>query len=130
MTQTSRHEKTVNSDTLTKNYVLVGLVSGVIAALVTLVGQSLMAPPPLKVATVDVTGLVSGEIARLQASGMDSAKAEAYAHVWGPLLDKSVQDIAAEYGVVLLVSPSVVAGAPDLTAELKERLDRNVKAFQ
>ncbi|MEX0709107.1 MAG: TrbI F-type domain-containing protein [Woeseia sp.] len=109
---------------------LAGLTGGVIAALSTLLGQSLMAPAPLKVATVDVTGLVTGEIARLQETGMDAAKAEAYAHVWGPLLDKAVQDIADEYGVVLLVSPSVVAGAPDLTAVLKERLDRDVAAFQ
>jgi len=113
-----------------KMLLLVGLISGTVAALSTLLVQSWLAPAPLKVASVDVTGLVTSEIARLQATGMDSAKAAAYAHVWGPLLDKSVQDIAAEYSVVLLVSPSVVAGAPDLTAVLKERLDREVEAFQ
>jgi hypothetical protein len=127
-------QSTPGSSTVTvagiKSTALVGIVSGVIAALATLAGQSSLAPPPLKLATVDVTGLVTGEITRLQQTGMDSAKAEAYAHVWGPLLDKSVQDIAEEYGVVLLVSPSVVAGAPDLTDVLKERLDREVEAFQ
>ena len=41
-----------------------------------------------------------------------------------------MQDIAEQYGVVLLVSPSVVAGAPDLTDVLKERLDREAEAFQ
>lgn len=111
-------------------YLLVGLLSGVIAALASLVGQSLLAPPPLKLATVDVAGLVAGEIARLQETGMDANKAEAYAQLWGPLLNKSVQAMAEDYGVVLLVSPSVVAGAPDLTAVLKERLDREVNAFQ
>lgn len=130
MTQATTRETTASSGLGLKVLLPVGLVSGVVAALVLLVGQSLLAPPPLKVATVDVTGLVSAEITRLQETGMDPAKAEAYAHVWGPLLDKSVQDMAKDYGVVLLVSPSVVAGAPDLTAELKERLDRNVKAFQ
>jgi hypothetical protein len=45
-------------------------------------------------------------------------------------LQSTAQAIAEEHGVVLLVSPSVVAGAPDLTADLKERLDREVQAFQ
>ena len=130
MTSPSGNERALSSGTGAKLMLLVGLISAVIAALSTLLFQSVLTPAPLKVATVDVTGLVTSEISRLQATGMDSAKAEAYAHVWGPLLDKSVQDIADEYGVVLLVSPSVVAGAPDLTAVLKERLDREVKAFQ
>ena len=130
MTGLSTKERAPSTGVGIKMMLLVGLISGVIAALSTLLVQSLVAPAPLKVASVDVTGLVTSEISRLQATGMDSAKAEAYAHVWGPLLDRSVQDIADEYGVVLLVSPSVVAGAPDLTAVLKERLDREVKAFQ
>lgn len=110
--------------------VIVGVLAGVIGALVALIGESRLSPPPLSVATVDVRGLVAEEIERLQASGMDPAKAEAYATLWGPLLDKSVQTIADDFGVVLLVSPSVVAGAPDLTPVLKERLDNEVKAFQ
>jgi hypothetical protein len=130
MTGSSSNTRAPSTDVGIKMMLLVGLISGVVAALSTLLVQSLLAPTPLKVATVDVTGLVTSEIARLQETGMDSAKAEAYAHVWGPLLDRSVQDIADEYGVVLLVSPSVVAGAPDLTAVLKERLDREVEAFQ
>lgn len=130
MTGLSTKERAPSTGAGIKMLLLVGLFSGVIAALSTLLVQSLLAPTPLKIATVDVTGLVTSEISRLQEAGMDSAKAEAYAHVWGPLLDRSVRDIAHEYGVVLLVSPSVVAGAPDLTAVLKERLDREVEAFQ
>ena len=130
MTALPTKERAPSTGVGIKMMLLVGLISGVIAALSTLLVQSLLAPAPLKVATVDVTGLVTSEISRLQEAGMDSAKAEAYAHVWGPLLDRSVQDIADEYSVVLLVSPSVVAGAPDLTAVLKERLDREVEAFQ
>ena len=130
MTGSTTKERAPSTGVGIKMMLLVGLISGVVAALSTLLVQSLLTPAPLKVATVDVTGLVTSEISRLQEAGMDSAKAEAYAHVWGPLLDKSVQEIADEYGVVLLVSPSVVAGAPDLTAVLKERLDREVAAFQ
>lgn len=113
-----------------RGYVIVGMVSGLVAGLATLTVQSALTPPPLKVATVDVSGIVVGEIERMQQGGMDAAKAEAYAHVWGPLLDKSVQDLADEYGVVLLASPAVAAGAPDLTEVLKERLDHEVKTFQ
>lgn len=109
---------------------LVGLLSGAIAALATVACLSLLTPPRLKLATIDVTGLVAGEVARLQESGMERAKAEAYAELWGPLLEQSVQDIADEYGVVLLVNASVVAGAPDMTAVLKARLDHEVARFQ
>lgn len=109
---------------------LVGLVSGAIAALATVACLSLLTPPRLKLATIDVTGLVASEVARLQESGMEAAKAEAYAELWGPLLERSVQDIADEYGVVLLVDASVVAGAPDMTAVLKARLDHEVARFQ
>ena len=130
MTGSSTKERAPSTGVGIRMMLLVGLISGVVAALSTLLVQSMLTPAPLKVATVDVTGLVTSEISRLQETGMDSAKAEAYAHVWGPLLDRSVQDIADEYRVVLLVSPSVVAGAPDLTAVLKERLDREVEAFQ
>jgi len=112
-----------------RSHCLVGIVSGAIAALTVLAGQSLLAPPPLRVATVDINSLVLGEIERLQQSGMDPARAEAYAQLWGPLLDKSVRGIADEYGVVLLASPAVAAGAPDLTDVLKERLDRDLDAF-
>lgn len=113
-----------------QSHLLVGIVSGAVAALTALVGQSLLAPPPLRVATVDINSLVQSEIERLQQSGMEPAKAQAYAHLWGPLLDKSVQAIANDHGVVLLAAPAVAAGAPDLTSVLKERLDGDLDAFQ
>lgn len=109
---------------------LVGLASGIMATLATLTLQALVAPPALKLATVDVAGLVTAEVARLKASGMEPAKAEAYAELWGPLLEASLKDIAAEQAVVLLVSPSVVAGAPDLTGLLQERMRHEIARFQ
>ena len=112
-----------------RSHALVGLAGGAVAALTVLAGQSLLAPPPLRVATVDIQSLVLGEIEQLRQRGLDPAKAEAYAQLWGPLLDKSVQAIADDYGVVLLASPAVAAGAPDLTDVLKERLDRDLDAY-
>jgi hypothetical protein len=109
---------------------MVGCISAAIGALVALACQQWLAPPRLKLASVDVTAVVAAEVTRLKDSGMERARAEAYAQLWGPLLQNTAQAIAEEYGVVLLVSPSVVAGAPDLTADLKERLDREVQAFQ
>lgn len=109
---------------------LVGFASGVMATLATLALQTLLAPPTLRLGTVDVDGLVSAEVARLRASGMEPAKAEAYAERWGPLLDRSLKDLAEEEAVVLLVSPSVVAGAPDLTGVLRERLQHEIARFE
>lgn len=109
---------------------LVGLASGIMATLATLTLQALVAPPALKLATVDVAGLVTAEVVRLKASGMEPAKAEAYAELWGPLLEASLKDIAAEQAVVLLASPSVVAGAPDLTGLLQERMRHEIARFQ
>lgn len=109
---------------------LVGFASGVMATLATLALQTLLAPPTLRLGTVDVDGLVSAEVARLRASGMELAKAEAYAERWGPLLDRSLKDLAEEEAVVLLVSPSVVAGAPDLTGVLRERLQHEIARLE
>jgi hypothetical protein len=109
---------------------LVGLVSGLMATLATLTAQAFAAPPALKLATVDVAGLVAAEVARLKDAGMEPAKAEAYAALWGPLLDQALRDVAEEEALVLLVSPSVVAGAPDLTGVLRERLQHDVARFQ
>ena len=128
MNRASR-QRAVTARSGLRSHALVGLVSGAVAALTVLAGQSLLAPSPQRVATVDIQSLVLGEIERLQQSGMDPARAEAYAQLWGPLLDKSVQGIADDYGVVLLASPAVAAGAPDLTDILKERLDRDLAAF-
>ena len=66
----------------------------------------------------------------IQTDGMDTAKAEAYGQAWGRLLDRSVKGMADDYGVVLLVGPSVLAGAPDLTAELEERLEHEIAVFK
>lgn len=109
---------------------LVGLVSGIVAALATLAVQSVAAPPAPKLATVDIAGLVAAEVARLKDAGMEPAKAEAYAALWGPLLHEALRDMAEEEALVLLVSPSVVAGAPDLTSVLRERLQHDVARFQ
>lgn len=109
---------------------VVGMISGVMASLATLAGQALVAPHRPQLATVDIAGLVSAEVARLKASGMEPAKAEAYAELWGPLLAKSLDDVAEEHAVVLLVSPSVAAGAPDLTGVLRERLHDEIAHFQ
>lgn len=128
MSRTSRKRAATARSGL-RSHALVGLVSGAVAALTVLAGQSLLSPSPQRVATVDIQSLVLGEIERLRQSGMDPARAEAYAQLWGPLLDKSVQGIADDYGVVLLARPAVAAGAPDLTDILKERLDRDLAAF-
>lgn len=109
---------------------LVGLVSGVTAALATLAIQALAAPPAVKLATVDVAGIVAAEVARLKESGMEPAKAEVYAAHWGSLLDQTLRDMAEEEALVLLVSPSVVAGAPDLTGSLQERLQHDIARLQ
>ena len=73
MTGLSTKERAPSSGVGIKMMLLVGLISGVVAALSTLLVQSLLTPAPLKVATVDVTGLVTSEISRLQETGMDSA---------------------------------------------------------
>ena len=112
------------------SYVVVGLFSGLAAGLMTLSLQTLLFPAAPRVATVDVGGLLAGEIERLQESGVDEAKAEAYANIWGPTLGRSIQDIAQEYDVVLLASPAVAAGAPDMTEILKERLESEVAKFR
>ena len=129
MSDLSRKVK-AQRNTSVRGYAAVGLSSGFSAALATLVVQSFLAPPPVKVATVNVMEVMQGEIQRMQGSGMDPSEAEAYANIWGRQLDRSVENLANEFGVVLIASDAVAAGAPDMTELLKERLNHEIESFQ
>ena len=91
---------------------------GVIGALVTLLAQRVLDPPPA-FAFVDLTTLVSEHMKAQAGSAADLPTA---AHRFAVRLETETRRLSEDYGVTLLAAPAVIAGAPDLTPVLRARL--------
>jgi len=101
------------------------LVTAIIAALVgsatTLLTERWIEPPQ-KLATIDPGVLVAEHLQTID-SGMDESTIEARSQDYAKRLDAAVTHIANKYHVVLLVKPTVITGAPDLTNEVRRRIN-------
>lgn len=98
-----------------------GLAGGVLGAiLVVSVTSNFEEQPP--VATVDLGTIMDDKVLEL-ARSKDQEKAKKELAQLGQRIDAALVSMSKEYEVPILIKPSVVAGAPDLTMELKRRLD-------
>jgi alkylhydroperoxidase family enzyme len=79
-----------------------------------------------RIATVDIGGLVRTRIDVLREAGTEPEEVQRAARVWGQQLAAATQALAIEQDLVILVAPSVVAGASDVTATVAQRLDKGV----
>ena len=79
-------------------------------------------PDPPRLASVDIARLVKARIETLRAADANPAQAEHAATVWGEQLAAATEQLASDENVVILVAPSVVAGAIDVTATVAQRL--------
>lgn len=101
------------------------LITAIIAALVGSAATLLMErwiEPPQKLATVDPGVLVAEHLQTID-SGMDKDTIEARSQAYAKRLDAAVAHVANKYHVVLLVKPTVITGAPDLTDEVRRRVN-------
>ena len=111
------------------SYVVAG-IAGLLGAVGMKVIDILVDPPALRIGTVDIEGIVVDEMRYLQDADFTEERAEAYAQILGPIIDASIEELSVEEGVVLLVGPAVVAGAPNYTEQIQERLRAETKAFR
>ena len=106
-----------------------GLVTVIIAALVgsaaTLLTQRWMEQPQ-KLATVDPGILVAEHLQSID-PGMDDDAIKARSQAYAKRLDAAVTRVANTYHVVLLVKPSVITGVPDLTDEVRRRVNEQAR---
>jgi len=82
--------------------------------------------PSQKLATIDPGVLVAEHLQTID-SGMDESTIEARSQAYAKRLDAAVTHIAKKYHVVLLVKPTVITGAPDLTDEVRRRINERTR---
>ncbi len=105
-----------------------GLMFGLVGGLLALLIARVTYPPPTFIA-LDLATLVGEQVQNLatrQDIG-DAAKAQlSTAFAWQ--LDLQAKAMAADYHAIVLVAPAVVTGVPDLTAELRQRVQTALAA--
>lgn len=77
---------------------------------------------PTKLATLDPGVLISEHLQGLDPK-LDKANLEAQGRAFARRLDAAVAEVANQYHIVLLVRPAVITGAPDLTNEVRRRIN-------
>ncbi len=102
---------------------LSSLLFGILGGLLVLLVQQL-AFPKQTVAVVDLQGIIVEQLDQAaKASGtLSETEIQSKAENFARRLDQEVNNLAKEYNALLLVSPAVIKGAPDLTAELRRRI--------
>jgi len=73
-------------------------------------------------ASIDPTVLVAEQLRQLE-PGLDDAAIAQLGQKYAQRLDLSIAAIAKERNVTILVKPAVVTGVPDLTDELRRRIN-------
>jgi len=98
--------------------VIVAILSG---AATSMIYDRLETPAP-NIAVIDPTVLVAEQLKQIT-PGLDDAAIQANGQAFGKRLDAAITHVARQYNVVILVSPAVITGAPDLTEEVRRRLN-------
>jgi len=98
--------------------VLVSALSGAATSLI----SDRWGNPTQRIAVIDPTVLVAEQLKQLQ-PGLDETTIQAQGQTYAKRLDEAVAQVAKQYNAVILVSPAVIHGAPDLTDEVRRHID-------
>ncbi len=98
--------------------VVVAILSGSATALI----HDRWGAQPPRIAVIDPTVLVAEQLKQIQ-PGLDDAAIQARGQAYAKRLDEAITHVAQQYNVVILVSPAVITGAPDLTEEVRRRIN-------
>lgn len=101
---------------------LAGVVFGIAGGLIVLLAERMLSPPPT-IIQVDVASLVMEHIRRPDLMKLSESERSLEAARFAAHLEEETTRLAREYQAVILAAPAVIIGAPDLTAELRKRLD-------
>ncbi len=94
------------------------LLSGAVAAAVSVATVRLAAPEPLRIASVRLGEMTAAYTTRAASEGKSAEDVRA----WGEALEAALDRIAARHRLVLLPARAVAAGAPDATARVEAAL--------
>ncbi len=98
--------------------VVIAILSGSATALI----HDRWGAQPPRIAVIDPTVLVAEQLKQIK-PGLDDAAIQARGQAYAKRLDAAVAQVARQYNAVILVNPAVITGAPDLTDEVRRRID-------
>lgn len=101
---------------------LPGLGLGLAGGLLALLAARLWSPPPTFI-TLDLATVVGEQVQGLVVrTDMDDAGRARASALFAQQLDMQSKAMAAQYHAIVLTAPAVVWGVPDLTGELRQRV--------
>lgn len=103
------------------NKSLFAIGMGMIGALIITLFVQLMAPKPT-IATVNLTGIINGFIQSQTKQHISADELKGNMKVFSESLNQVLHTIARKKHVVLVPEQAVIAGSPDLTSLVMERL--------
>ena len=74
-----------------------------------------------RIVVIDPAALVAEQLKQLQ-PGLDEPAIQAQGQAYAKRLDQAIAKVAQQYNAIILVSPAVIHGAPDLTQEVRRSL--------
>ena len=104
---------------------LAGLLLGIAGGLSVLLFQQMVFPRQT-IAIVDLQEIIVEQMEGAAKSGesLSEEEIQLQAEAFAQQLDHEVDSLARDFNALLLVSPAVIKGAPDLTIELRDRIQR------
>ena len=106
---------------MNRTQLLAVIIATCVSSAATLMTTRLLEPQH-RLATLDPGVLVTEHLQSLDPK-LDKAALEAKGRAFAKRLDTAVTQIAHQYGVILLVRPAVIIGAPDYTDEVRRRIN-------
>lgn len=101
---------------------LAGALFGIAGGLIALLAERMLFSPPT-IIQVDVAALVTEHMRRPELMKLSESERSVDAARFAARLEQESARLAGEYKAIILAAPAVVTGAPDLTVELRKRLE-------
>lgn len=106
---------------MNRQLILVVIVAALSGAVTSMVSDRWISPSP-KIAVISPTVLVAEQLKQIE-PGLDEKAIQTRGQTYAKRMDEAIAEVARQYNAVILVSPAVISGAPDLTDEVRRRID-------
>lgn len=108
--------------------IIKGYLFGLLGALTVFSVAHFYGSKPVKIATVNITGIVDEFIKQESAKHIPEQTLKADVKHYGDLLEKELKLFSRETNLVLLPSEAVIAGGHDYTTIINKRLASKIKS--
>ena len=110
-------------------YSLLSVLMGMCGAAIVLLLFHVLEPPQ-RVATVDVTGIITRFVKKEANSPLSKSEIEKKVNVFGQTLDNTLKTMARNQQLILLPKEAVIAGTQDVTREIETKVVASLNSDQ